>query len=165
MTMLQDFRDNPGIGDQVDYLMHACQVRSLDWSRWCQAKPLVNLILVNIKKSFEPKICERNHRIILGLLEVLKKVVVGGWSCDNRVIKVSDIWFSLDLDFCLTIIRYSQSVCVCTADHNPLQLQMEERQVSEVKPETKRRGVEASFPCGVVSYRVGQVCQHRKYNY
>ena len=26
MAMLQDYRDNPCIGDQVDYLMHACQV-------------------------------------------------------------------------------------------------------------------------------------------
>ena len=37
--------------------------------------------------------------------------------------------------------------------------------MSEAKPETKVRGVDASFPCGVVTYRVGQVCQHRKYNY
>ena len=29
MSMLQDYRDIPGIGDQVDYLMNACQVQPL----------------------------------------------------------------------------------------------------------------------------------------
>ena len=29
MSMLQDYRDIPGIGDQVDYLMNACQVQHL----------------------------------------------------------------------------------------------------------------------------------------
>ena len=33
------------------------------------------------------------------------------------------------------------------------------------KPEPKKRGVAASFPCGVVENHIGQVCQHRKYNY
>ena len=34
--MLQDYRDIPGIGEQVDYLMNTCQVKilSLEYNLW-----------------------------------------------------------------------------------------------------------------------------------
>ena len=42
---------------------------------------------------------------------------------------------------------------------------MDDRLISEDQPEPKKRGVVASWPHGVAQYSVGQVCQHRKYNY
>ena len=42
---------------------------------------------------------------------------------------------------------------------------MDERLNNEDKAEPKKRGVLASWPHGVARYTVGQVCQHRKYNY
>ena len=40
MSMLQEYRDIPGIGDQVDYLMNACQIQ-MDESRVGEIEPEV----------------------------------------------------------------------------------------------------------------------------
>ena len=42
---------------------------------------------------------------------------------------------------------------------------MDDRLDNDSTPEPKKRGVIASWPHGVAKYTVGQVCQHRKYNY
>ena len=38
MSMLQEYRDIPGIGDQVDYLMNACQIQ-MDERRLAEPEP------------------------------------------------------------------------------------------------------------------------------
>ena len=38
MSMLQEYRDIPGIGDQVDYLMNACQIQ-MDERRQAEPEP------------------------------------------------------------------------------------------------------------------------------
>ena len=40
MSMLQEYRDIPGIGDQVDYLMNACQIQ-MDERRLAEPEPEV----------------------------------------------------------------------------------------------------------------------------
>ena len=42
MSMLQEYRDIPGIGDQVDYLMNACQIQ-MDERRQAEPAPEVKL--------------------------------------------------------------------------------------------------------------------------
>ena len=42
MSMLQEYRDIPGIGDQVDYLMNACQIQ-MDERRQAEQEPEVKL--------------------------------------------------------------------------------------------------------------------------